>query len=192
MNKADIFQRLQFPLAESVVNNMTKLDSVQVMRAMAALAVCSGHLFHEVYLFNPSSTIKFLNELPWGMGVDLFFVISGYIMMKTSRNCFGRDGAASGFFLKRLVRIVPSYWFFTTLMLISTLLVPQELNSGVFTLPHTIMSYLFIPHFNPRVEGLLQPILGLGWTLVYEMFFYIVFAICLLRKEKEGLLCAFS
>ena len=164
---------------------------VQVMRALAALAVLVQHGFHEAQRFNPSPTLRFLEALPWHIGVDVFFVISGFIMMHTAAATFGKPGAARAFMLRRLIRIVPPYWFFTSLMVIATLLLADRMNTARFEPMHALLSYLFMPHLRPGFDDQIHPILALGWTLLYEMFFYVAFALALLLNQTKGLTALF-
>lgn len=168
-----------------------RLSSIQLLRAAAAVSVCIAHALHEEMFVYPSKAVDFLSGLPWGGGVDLFFVISGFIMMYTFGNRFGTAGATYDFALRRLIRIVPPYWFFTTLIVMISIITPSLLNTAVFTPSHALLSYLFIPHTDPGPEGGFYPILGLGWTLLYEMFFYVVFSIALFLNKIYGLIMIF-
>lgn len=160
-----------------------RVESLQLLRALAATLVVFGHVLHEYERYG-NATVGILGGLPWGMGVDIFFVISGFIMVLTFRREFGQSGAPVRFFLRRVARIVPAYWIFTTLMVLAVILVPGRIDSAELDVWHVVQSYLFIPHFAPN--GDLQPILALGWTLNYEMFFYLVFAVALLFPFRFG------
>src|SRR5690606_35064881 len=105
---------------------------------------------------------------PGDFGVDLFFVISGFIMVHVSRNQFARPGAPLDFVRRRLVRIVPLYWTMTTLMVAVVLLLPQSVDTATADPRQWIASYLFIP-FERASDGMMRPVLGLGWSLNYEM-----------------------
>ncbi len=114
------------------------------------------------------------NLLPWMAGVDIFFVVSGFIMVHASGELFGRPGASKLFLERRIARIVPLYWAATTLFLLVGLIVPAVLNSGAPNLAQIAGSYLFWPVVS--TQGLVQPVYSLGWTLNYEMLFYVLFA----------------
>ncbi len=83
--------------------------SIQILRAVAALAVVALHVGHE-----GATRLGPRNPLPdfsvGAAGVDLFFVISGFIMVYASDTLFARAGAPATFFTRRLARIVPLYW----------------------------------------------------------------------------------
>src|SRR5262245_21275262 len=136
------------------------LLSIQILRAAAALGVVLAHIF-------PSAVIG-------TAGVDLFFVISGFIMVYASDRLFERRDAPRIFFLRRLARIVPLYWAVTAVLVAYPLLAGVDL-AAVSLSPGVILgSFLFFPV--PRPDGSLLPVHFLGWTLDYEMFFYVVFA----------------
>ncbi|PRD42548.1 acyltransferase [Phyllobacterium phragmitis] len=135
---------------------MTQLRSIQVLRAIAALAVVFFHL-------SPSS---------WTLGaagVDLFFVISGFIM-----GTVGLNDSPVRFMFKRIIRIVPLYWAITFAMCIASLM-PGLFATFTFDLPRIITSLFFIPFEDP--QGKVWPLIVVGWTLNYEMFFYLLFAL---------------
>lgn len=115
--------------------------------------------------------------LPWMAGVDIFFVVSGFIMVHASGALFGRPGAPRLFLQRRIARIVPLYWATTTLVLLIGLAVPAVLNSGAPGIGQIAASYLFWPAVS--TQGLVQPVYSLGWTLNYEMLFYVLFAAAL-------------
>lgn len=161
-------------------------ESVQVMRALAALGVCFGHALKEAKHFDAPDWLVALHGFEWGSGVDLFFIISGFIMMASAGSTFGAKGAGLHFFERRIVRIVPPYWFFTTAMVIVALVIPRVLDTARFEVVYAVKSYFFIPSFIPGTTNL-KPILGLGWTLFYEMFFYTVFTAALFFEKRKGL-----
>lgn len=112
-------------------------------------------------------------------GVQIFFVISGFVMWLTTA---GSDISPMSFWRRRIVRIVPLYWFFLSLLVVIALLSPQYLKSTVISLENVIKSFLFIPHFH-AVQKIVAPILIPGWSLNYEMFFYFIFGIAFLIKS---------
>jgi len=109
------------------------------------------------------------------VGVDLFFVISGFIMWTTTER--SQRGPVQ-FWLARIVRIVPLYWIFTTLYVAAALITPESFYVVHLEAAHIVKSYLFVPATHPNL-GLVAPVYTLGWTLNYEMFFYLLFGFCL-------------
>lgn len=120
-----------------------------------------------------------------GAGVDIFFVISGFVMLVSSQKLLTRPDGWRLFFMRRVVRIAPLYWFATTLKLIAVLAVPAVTLHSAVDLPHLVSSYFFLPARN--VEGEVKPLLSVGWTLIYEMFFYAVFAVSLWARRPPVL-----
>ncbi|WP_273144034.1 acyltransferase family protein [Oceanicaulis alexandrii] len=165
----------------------TQLHGLQHLRFFAAAMVLVGHLLDNLErgILGEAQSFDILRTFPWHSGVDVFFVISGFIMYFLMHERFGAKGVAWEFLLKRLVRIIPLYWIFTTLMLVAMLAFPEAVNNSDISLRHVLLSYLFIPAEAP--SGQLTPILSVGWTLNLEMLFYIVFAISLLFKRWLGL-----
>ncbi|HEX8533324.1 MAG TPA: acyltransferase [Allosphingosinicella sp.] len=159
------------------------ISNVQVLRFFAAFSVL---LRHSAYLLIPTTSVFWL--FPWSAGVDIFFVISGFIMARLTHGQFGKPGVAGTFLLRRAVRIVPPYWFFTTLMIAAALLASAEVRNATLQPAQILTSYGFIPW--PRGDGELNPILSQGWTLNYEAFFYLAFAACLLFRRGLALLAA--
>lgn len=111
-------------------------------------------------------------------GVDIFFVISGFVMAHSTQHLrapdfSGRIACFSLFFRKRLIRIVPLYWL--ALLFTSR----RELMHGNISLD-LIKDLFFIPHANSIYTDSLMPTLLQGWTLNYEMFFYLLFGLSLL------------
>jgi exopolysaccharide production protein ExoZ len=157
-----------------------RLDSVQILRAIAALAVMFGHAWPALAAYGAQDAIP--NFLLGAAGVDLFFVISGFIMVYTSDQYFGRILGSIEFFGRRLLRIVPLYWLCTTIYIF----VSYRLLDHV-TIADIIDSYLFIPTSPPN-GGWAQPVLGVGWTLNYEMFFYFWFACAVPFGRRSGVL----
>jgi exopolysaccharide production protein ExoZ len=110
------------------------------------------------------------------VGVDLFFMISGFIMWTTTRDNARGLGA---FWLARVIRIVPLYWLFTLAYVVAALVTPASFFSLKLDPVHIVKSFLFIPATHPNL-GLPAPVFTLGWTLNYEAFFYLFFGLCLL------------
>ena len=152
-----------------------QLKSIQVLRAVAALGVLTLHVANEKIMLFGGGPGPFQNFLLGAAGVDLFFIISGFVMVYSSESLFGRADAPKIFFLRRLARIAPLYWAVTI----------------------AIIAYIYAAHGAKLLGDLLArgvlrrrscsgrirastayafPVHLLGWTLNYEMFFYAVFA----------------
>jgi exopolysaccharide production protein ExoZ len=168
------------------------LVNVQSARLLAALLVVVHHANHEAIDNGLASkdSLSFNGFIDGSLGVDIFFVISGLIMIITSRDKFGSRSNSFEFIKRRLARIVPLYWIFTILMLIAIAAVPRSLNHSAPSFWQFASSLLFIPVRD--TAGLIQPVLGVGWTLNYEMLFYTVFTIAMLLPYTSGVSLIFG
>jgi peptidoglycan/LPS O-acetylase OafA/YrhL len=149
------------------------LRSVQYLRGVAALMVVAFHASSQISRAGG-------HDIPptWlAHGVDIFFVISGCIMWITTAPPLRIS--PSSFYWKRIVRIVPLYWFISSVMVLTMLFAPSLVQTGRLDARHAILSYFFIPALHP-VTGKLEPLVIPGWTLNYEMFFYLIFGALLL------------
>jgi len=166
---------------------MSKLPHVQVLRAFAALCVVAFHAQNDANVVAARLGTRFVgnNAFPWLAGVDVFFVISGFIMVYASSRWFGLARAPRVFLAHRIARIVPLYWATTGVYLGLVLLAPALLNGEYHSLPFVIASFLFVPAARP--DGLVQPLYSLGWTLNYEMFFYALFASTIAFPRRRAL-----
>jgi peptidoglycan/LPS O-acetylase OafA/YrhL len=163
------------------------LGRVQVLRFIAATAVLVAHLQHEVVSHFPAgATFQPFTLIDGGVGVDLFFVISGFIMFHVSDKKFGRSGATGSFLIRRFLRISPLYYLATLLMIAATLAFSHSVSIPQPSLNSMIASFLFFPNVNALGE--VAPILKLGWTLNFEMYFYFVFALSLNFNKCLGIL----
>ncbi len=156
-----------------------RLDLVQAMRALAALMVAVHHTRHELAALGLAGGAA--PALPWWAGVDVFFVISGFIMVHATGPAYDGPGGRARFLAHRIARVVPLYWLVTLAFAAIALAVPRVLGDGGAALtPESVAaSLLFWPMARP--DGSVLPLYGLGWTLNYEMFFYAVFALGLGR-----------
>jgi len=115
--------------------------------------------------------------LPWPAGVDIFFVVSGFVIVHAARGLYGVPGGARRFLAHRVARLVPLYWLVSAVYLAIALAVPGVLSGdGMRPGPgYVVASFLFWPAVRP--DGAAVPLYGLGWTLQYEMLFYALFAV---------------
>ncbi len=151
-----------------------KLDSIQSVRAIAAAAVALFHIKNGQELVDAGHMLFANFDGSWG--VDLFFVISGFIMVYINRDTASGPAIAGRFLYRRVIRIVPLYWFYTLLIIALYI----AFNRDIPDVDRVVKSLLFIP------DGF--PVLMVGWTLNYEMYFYLVFTITLLLPRHWRLL----
>jgi exopolysaccharide production protein ExoZ len=152
-------------------DSYVKYVSLQALRALAVIMVVVYHaqgLCHKYAEGGRSITEAVLGEFG-SHGVDLFFVLSGFVILYTVRKT---NTGAAGFLLRRLIRIVPLYWLVTLAMI----------ACGVILQPHGTIE------LRPIVDSLLfssyavysrPPVLYVGWSVEYEIFFYAVVALAL-------------
>ncbi|MEL6640100.1 MAG: acyltransferase [Pseudomonadota bacterium] len=145
-----------------------KLIRIQYLRGIAASMVVVHHVLHpRPWLFTP------LGEIDLGRpGILIFFVISGFVMLYAC----GTEPVAQ-FFRRRVVRIVPLYWIMS--LAIFVVLVRNDIIAGepLQRVPSLVQSLFFVPHYHFAVDDRIWPVLVPGWTLNYEMFFFVIFAI---------------
>jgi peptidoglycan/LPS O-acetylase OafA/YrhL len=144
-----------------------RFDSIQVLRGIAALLVVTEH-------------IRWMNR--GAFGVDVFFVISGFMMMLSTQK------SKTHFWKKRLLRILPPYYLLTLLTYVLLLLFPRMFEQTGGNPINLVKSLLFIP-FDVG-GGVLQPIYRIGWTVNCEMFFYLLFGIAMYISFRfRGVIC---
>jgi len=162
-----------------------RLAGVQVLRFAAALLVVITH----ATLYTRDRLDDSVGVWHFGeVGVDVFFVISGLVMVVSAAGLRDPAVAWKKFAVRRLVRIAPIYWLATTLKLATLLVLPGAALYGQFSPLNTVLSYLFLPSTN--TAGKVEPLLGVGWTLTFEMFFYGVFALALALRTDPVRFCA--
>lgn len=164
-----------------------KIVSIQLLRAVAAVAVAAAHLaFGFADHIGPGLDLG----TDWRGGreaqgaVMLFFIVSGYVMVESSQGRFGTPGARGHFWRRRVIRIMPPYWI-ASLLLAAVLIVfhGRAVDAGQFA-----RSLALWPEWPPRGE--LRPFLFLwvGWTLIYEMAFYFIFGLFLPLPRARALM----
>lgn len=159
------------------------LNSLQTLRAIAAWMVVLHHFAQIFFNFEEGSWFVIFFANYGVLGVDLFFIISGFVIYHST----ARKTVTPGhFMLHRVGRIVPAYWLFTLL----TALIVYSFD-GLIRLTELdpwflLKSMFFLPAANPSGIGL-YPLLTVGWTLNYEMAFYLVFCLSLFLPKHYRL-----
>ena len=152
---------------------------IQILRALAALMVV---VHHATIMLWQREHLQLRTWFNGASGVDLFFVISGFVMTISSAPLRKAKHPARTFLARRLERVVPMYWLVTTVKVGVLLLVPAMGVNALGNWNHVLASYLFIPSVNP--QGALEPVVIVGWTLNFEMAFYVLFALALGLRAK--------
>jgi peptidoglycan/LPS O-acetylase OafA/YrhL len=154
------------------------VSNIQVLRAFAALAVTWRHMLMW-FETDPGYGLLHVGRA----GVDVFFVISGFIMFHTTQN---NDRTTVQFWTDRVVRIAPLYWLMTLLVVALYVLGLPAGDAKQIDLNDVLLALLFIP--NLRGDGDWNPILSTGWTLIFEMYFYALFGLTFfLRSQVKAL-----
>lgn len=163
------------------------LSSVQIGRAFAATAVVLQHALRDADryypLFTEYSPGFALDPAGWaellGAGVDLFFVISGVVMVVSTWHGHGSIG---GFLYRRVTRIFPLYWVLTLAFMGVLVIAPGLFSQMQLEPAHAICSLMLVPCTGPSGEAI--PYIYAGWTLTYELVFYGLFALSLLAGTR--------
>ncbi|MEM7410505.1 MAG: acyltransferase [Myxococcota bacterium] len=164
----------------SLSNPPARLHSVQVLRAVAALAVLGWHAVWVTRAF-PEALPALPAFLAIGYaGVDLFFVLSGFIVCHITA---GRQVRFGGFVLRRWVRIVPLYAVFTGLALFAVALHPAWDGKGTLSFGYALASFTVWPMRE-------TPYLDVGWSLEHELIFYALAGACFAWASPRVLLAA--
>ncbi|MEH2022211.1 acyltransferase family protein [Nostoc sp.] len=157
-----------------------KLNLLQVYRGLAAVLVVLTHgnliLSREMH----QGDLLQIFHFGW-IGVDFFFVLSGFIIFYIHQSDIGKPNKLKSFIFKRFIRVYPLYWSILSIKILVSLFntnkdsiyqrSPDEIIKAILLLPqdHSILETTFI---------------GVSWTLSYEVFFYCIFALLILKNTK--------
>jgi exopolysaccharide production protein ExoZ len=119
-----------------------------------------------------------MSKLPVSGGVNYFFALSGFMLFYIYHKKFGQPGELKKYLLSRFIRIYPLYWVLTLTALPVLLLFPFLGLENEIDYDQVVHSLLLLPH----PEGT-EPILDIAWSLVYTVYFYIIFALLFLSKR---------
>lgn len=155
-----------------------RLESIQLLRGVAVVLVVILHIF----AFEPKAVLG-ATLLPaisvfGSSGVDLFFVISGFVMVYTSWELKRSSAEVLRFLYKRAARIYPLYWLLSACLLVAYLSLPQLVQRTDWEEMNVLHSFLLIPQNT-------EPLLLVGWTLIHELYFYLVFSFFILLRRSH-------
>lgn len=173
VNKIDFFPAsFNAPAIVPDKSPANKISSLQAMRAFAAISVM---IFHGTQIINQEFGYLFLDNIFMAgfTGVDVFFVLSGFIIYYTSS---GKKLTRAAFIKKRFIRIYPVYWIVTILLIVSYLVSPSPDKDYRGDLGTILSSFLLFPQQ--------MPVMGISWTLTYEVLFYLAFVFTFFKKPK--------
>ena len=151
------------------------LLNVQALRALAAFMVVCVHIQALALMAGAPAKVTEAGNA----GVDLFFVISGFIMVFTTGR---KPMGPAAFFGARLRRIAPLYWSMTLAVFLVARLAPSLVQNTPTDIGRLVASILFVPELRP--DGTMRPVVFVGWTLNFEMAFYVLFALGLFAPRR--------
>lgn len=157
---------------------------VQFLRFFAAFVVL---VFHASFYLSSRIDASVATWNAGAQGVEIFFVISGFVMALATRPLRLQADGFRYFVLSRIIRIVPLYWT-VNLAKFSLMFVAPALIYAEPDIRHLVLSMLFVPHTGP--SGAIEAFHGVGWTLNFEMYFYAIFAAALLLRARVAFVCA--
>jgi peptidoglycan/LPS O-acetylase OafA/YrhL len=156
-----------------------RLGNIQALRGIAALMVLVAHVKEAEGDYGGAGALL-PHWLYMGVvGVDLFFLISGFVMVYVASAAPHGARAAARFLFNRAARIYPLYWA-VTLILIALYAGKHFLFAEATSFPNPVETFLLLPDSH-------YPLLPVGWTLVHEMYFYSIFAAFIFLRRKTPL-----
>ncbi len=148
------------------------LISIQVLRGIASLIVfyhhLSGNFSKTCHITSPHAYFSY-----GFFGVDIFFVLSGFIIYKSSQKLIGQPHKLKAYFGKRFKRVFPIYWLITLPLLLTSFLIAK--SNYVFSFKNILATLMLLPNHDA--------INAVSWTLSYELFFYIIFGLFILSNR---------
>ena len=151
-----------------------RLLGIQFARGLAAVLVVLYHTGRGLALPQYVGAIPLGGVFNFGhAGVDFFFVLSGFVIFYVHHGDIGDPAALPRYVWRRLARIYPIYWVVTAAVVAITLVKPDA--AAILRPDVVVRSLLLLPQQN-------DPLLGVAWTLVFEMAFYTVFALAILWR----------
>jgi peptidoglycan/LPS O-acetylase OafA/YrhL len=155
---------------------MQKLQSIQALRGIAVLGVVAFHAMTVEQKYS-GGDLLLPGLLTLGQsGVDLFFAISGFVMVTVTRGRFA-SGETGRFLWGRFSRIYPTYWFYYFLTAAVLLVRPGWVNSTQGNQVDLLTSFFLLPDAQ-------LPLVMVAWSLIHELWFYLVFAVLLRFRER--------
>lgn len=162
---------------QSHLGTNKNLQLIQLLRAIACLLVV---FYHATGLYPTSSGGHFLfGFFSFGYaGVDVFFVLSGFIITYTSLKYLGKVSHTGTFLFKRFVRIYPTYWIITICFLAFQIIFPSFYRTYYqFNGENIIYTFLLLPGHTM--------VNGVSWTLTNELYFYLLFVTVFFAKNMK-------
>jgi exopolysaccharide production protein ExoZ len=158
----------------------TQFASLEYLRVVASFMIILFHA-HSIALKHAEQRGEAFFAAPifWYSCIELFFVMSGFLMIHMSRNLYGQPGGVWNFFVRRATRTPPLYWIYTIAIAALFLAKPSLSAQGPIDGKIILGSLLFYPMASP-------PVIAIGWTLDYEVFFYTIIGVSILLPYRWG------
>jgi exopolysaccharide production protein ExoZ len=160
------------PLSLPIKSTVKQIDGLQLLRAVAVMLVvwCHAGQYLEDY---HGQALPSLNVF----GIDIFFVISGFILSLVVLNNRKAPGPSTSwdFLKRRLIRVYPIYWVFAVVILL------RMLHAGVLAGHNYWSAFFLLPPIHYQGDGL---IIGYSWTMMFEIFFYTLLALIQLKTVR--------
>ena len=156
--------------------NGGRFDSLQALRGIAALMVATAHLYSLDQRFFGGPVLSPFVQIGFA-GVDLFFVLSGFVMVHLTRVGVGNAAVVPAFLFARAARLYPLWWIALGTISIVWVLKPNWVFASISGAPNLLADFALWPSERP-------PLLAVGWTLIHEMYFYIVFGLLLVLPSR--------
>jgi peptidoglycan/LPS O-acetylase OafA/YrhL len=154
------------------------IENIQILRGFAAINVVLFHIILSASTYNQTTNLLLLVDNFGSSGVDIFFVISGFII--TYAQSVNKK-KISEFLVLRFIRIVPLYWFLTLVFSLLFFFFSSYFRERTISLELFFYSIFFISNISLTVHPVIIP----GWTLEYEIIFYFLFSISLFIKKLK-------
>jgi exopolysaccharide production protein ExoZ len=164
-----------------------RIGTIQILRGAAAVLIVLYHLLLAEKTY-AAGAFLLPDLLAYGAcGVDMFFLISGYVLMVRHADRAGSRTAAGAFLVRRLLRIYPLYWVYSAVMLAVAALRPDLVDAAVYAGVDVLQSFLLLPQGG-------APLLSVAWALTHLIYFSFVFALLLAAGRRAVVpgLCAWA
>lgn len=154
-----------------------KNSLLQIYRGLASALVVIHHISASSVYYVRYPIFGDIFHVGWS-GVDFFFVLSGFIITNVHFNDIGNSFKLPTYFLKRFARIYPTYWIIASLSLFLLFVMgKKEINGEALSFVYILKSYMLVP-------SLYAPFVGVAWSLCFEVFFYVMFALFIWKGFK--------
>lgn len=156
-----------------------KIFSIEAVRGVAALLVVFFHAAEGLHHFFQQKAFRDFFMIGQ-KGVDLFFVLSGFIIFYAHHQDIGKPNRLGRYLWRRFSRIYPTYWAACAIALLFYAL-QGRVNGEEFNTQNILQSFFLYPNDT-------KSLIAVSWTLTFEIFFYTIFAL-LIFNQSLGKLC---